>query len=338
MLKLITPKELKVAMPLPNQEAIIRTRKEIADIIKGVSERTLLVVGPCSIHDLDSAMEYARCLKELSCEVEDVFLLCMRTYFEKSRTSLGWKGLLYDPDIDGQNNLQKGLEASRQLLVYLNQLGLPAGTEFLEPLSLAYLEDGISWGSIGARTCQSPVHRQLASGLSMPVGMKNRCDGNVEIAIQACLTAQKPHTFIGISPDGYAATVKTSGNSLSHLVLRGAKNYTNYDSSSVKEASHLLRRAGLLNRIVVDCSHDNCEGDYRNQERVFFDVIKQLESPPNSICGLMVESFLLPGAQSDMLSKTRGASITDPCLDWETTKMMIRQGANSLRKKAAICA
>ncbi len=335
MLKLFTPTELKTALPLANQEGILSARKEIAKILKGASDRTLLIVGPCSIHDVESAKEYARRLKALSAEVDDVFLVVMRTYFEKSRTTLGWKGLLYDPSIDGSNNLEQGLRASREVLVYLNQIGLAAATEFLEPLSFAYLGDGISWGSIGARTCQSPAHRQLASLLNMPVGIKNRCDGNIDIAIQACCTAKIPHSFIGIDQDGTVCQITSAGNNMVHLVLRGSKTDTNYDKKTVEQASLQASRAGLLSSIIVDCSHDNCQGDYRKQEPVFFDVIEQIACKPCSIRGIMLESNLMAGSS---LSKDGGISITDPCLDWETTLTMIRQGATMLRNKAVICA
>lgn len=218
----ITPQDLKTQLPLCKKEQIASSRQTISNILQGQDPRILLIVGPCSIHNVDAAKEYARRLQKLSCDVGDVFFIAMRTYFEKSRTSLGWKGLMYDPYLDGSNNLQEGLKASRALLLYLSELGLAAATEFLEPLSHAYISDLISWGAIGARTCQSPIHRQLASSLEMPIGFKNRCDGNIDIAIQACLTANESHRFLGINDYGYVAEIQSKGNSHTHLVLRGS--------------------------------------------------------------------------------------------------------------------
>lgn len=338
----ITPKETKTTLPLRQHAFIAATRDAIGDILHGRDSRILLVVGPCSIHNIDAAIEYAMRLQRLSTEVQDVFLVCMRTYFEKSRTALGWKGLLYDPHLDGSHNLQEGIRLSRELLVYLADLGLPAATEFLEPLSYSYLGDSISWSSIGARTCQSPVHRELASSLKMPVGIKNRCDGNIDIAIQACITAREPHHFLGIDQEGRVSQIDSTGNKMVHLVLRGSENSPNYDAASIEKARLLLVKTGLLEAIVVDCSHDNCQRKYLQQKAVFANVIEQISCGSSAIKGIMLESYLLGGSQmgssqGHFFSKELRQSITDPCLDWETTEQLIRQGADLLRKRATLC-
>lgn len=332
-----TPRSVKTMLPVHNKDRIASARTTIGNILHKKDPRILLVVGPCSIHSIEAAKEYAKRLHELSQEVGDVFFICMRTYFEKSRTSLGWKGLLYDPYLDGSNNLQEGIRASRELLVYLSELGLPAATEFLEPLSLAYIADTISWGAIGARTCQSPIHRQFVSSLEMPVGFKNRSDGNIDIAIQACLTARERHNFLGINDDGNVSAIEGKGNELVHLILRGSERGPNYDAASIKDALERLKKANLLEALVVDCSHDNSRKNYMQQQTAFTNVIEQIASTNSPIRGIMLESFIEAGSQGPIVLKELGQSITDPCLDWNTTKQIIRQGADKIRERILSC-
>ncbi|MCE5293878.1 MAG: 3-deoxy-7-phosphoheptulonate synthase [Chlamydiales bacterium] len=335
MQNFITPHDLKTKLPLTKSEYIASSRQTVSDILLGKDPRTLLIVGPCSIHNIEAACDYAKRLLALSEEVGDVFYICMRTYFEKPRTSLGWKGFLYDPYLDGSHNIQEGVLRSRELLVYLSELGLAAATEFLEPFSYNFLGDLISWGSVGARTCQSPIHRQLASNYSMPIGFKNRCDGNIDIAVQACLTAKEPHHFIGIDDTGSLCHISSPGNPLAHVVLRGSDTKTNYDASSVLDASILLK--DILKALVIDCSHDNSQKNHLQQPAVFWDVINQITSSTSSIRGIMLESFLEAGSQVAPIDARRAQSITDPCLDWETTKQLISQGANIMRQKVFSC-
>lgn len=329
---MITPQELKNQFPCKETDSY---RAVIKNILSGVDGRLLLIVGPCSIHDLASALEYGKRLAALSKEVEDVFFIAMRTYFEKPRTQIGWKGLLYDPYLDGSQNLEEGLIASRKLLCMLRELNMPCATEFLEPLSYTYLEECISWGSIGARTCQSPVHRQLASALKMPVGFKNRCDGDVDIAIQACLTAKEPHSFLSINNEGKIALEKSAGNPDVHIVLRGSHTKPNYTKASIDEVSLKLKLHNMLQAIVVDCSHGNSGKQFYNQLEVFRNVIAQKLDGASVIKGLMLESFLLAGASKQ--PNSIGQSLTDPCLDWQTTEQIILQAANMLRQKELSC-
>lgn len=328
----ITPKRAIADYPLLSPQGVSTARAEIAAILQRKDPRLMLIVGPCSIHNTLAAKEYAERLKKLSTEVQDVFLIAMRTYFEKPRTTLGWKGLLYDPFLDGSNDMQEGIRLAREFLTWLSELGLPAAAEFLEPLSSFYLADCISWGSIGARTCQSPIHRQLASSLPMPIGFKNRSDGNVDIAIQACVTAKEPHGFLGIDPDGRACQIAGSGNPLAHLVLRGGETRPNFDAASIEKAARALGQEGVCDSIIVDCSHGNAQKNYQQQQKVFSYLIEQIAHRTSPLCGIMLESFLLAGTGSGF-----GQSITDPCLDWETTEMLILQAAELLRQKVVSC-
>lgn len=337
MSNFITPKNAKSNIPLLQPEKIQVWRHEIGEILQGRDQRLLLIVGPCSIHNVDAAKAYAERLKLLAEEVQDVFFIAMRAYFEKPRTSLGWKGLLYDPYLDGSNDMQTGIHLARSFLSDLTELGLAAATEFLEPLSAFYLSDFISWGSIGARTCQSPIHRQLASFLPMPVGFKNRSDGNVDIAIQAIITSRQSHHFLGIDEDGHVSQVYGAGNQLTHLVLRGGENHPNYDRASIEKARLRLQHADLIDRLIVDCSHDNSQRNYREQTKIFSFLINQIASGNKTIRGIMLESFILAGVQDQYFSKELAASLTDPCLDWETTEQIICQGADVLRQKVTSC-
>ncbi len=337
MPNLISPNELKNRLPLQNQRHIEDSRTTIGKIINGQDSRLLLIVGPCSIHSIEAAKEYARRLKRLSTDLQDVFFICMRAYFEKPRTALGWKGFLYDPFLDGSYSLHEGIKLSRELLLYLSELELPAATEFLEPLYSSYISDVISWGSIGARTSQSPIHRQLASNLPMPIGFKNRCDGNIDIAIQASLTARQSHHFIGIDQDAKACQINSPGNEHTHLVLRGSTAKPNFDVASIEKASRLLKQTNLPQGIVVDCSHDNSRKNHLNQKFIFNSLVNQIATSTSAIRGIMVESFIEAGQQTGSLSSALGQSITDPCLDWETTEHIIRQGADILRQKVLSC-
>jgi 3-deoxy-7-phosphoheptulonate synthase len=332
-----TPQDLKNQLPLYKKEHIASSRQTIGNILKGQDSRILLLVGPCSIHDVNTAKEYAQRLQKLSQEVGDVFFIAMRAYFEKSRTALGWKGLMHDPYLDGSNNLQEGLKASRSLLLYLSELNLAAATEFLEPLSHAYISDLISWGAIGARTCQSPIHRHIASSLEMPIGFKNRCDGNINIAIQACLTAKEPHRFLGINDNGYVAEIEGKGNNLTHIVLRGSETKPNYDAESVQGAYKRLKQANLHTGLIIDCAHGNSQKNHLQQQLVFENIINQIAGGSSIIRGIMLESFLEAGTQKETLNKSLGQSITDPCLDWQTTQHIILQGADVIRSKALSC-
>ncbi len=335
---MITPRALKNKLPLKTAQRILAHRKTIEDILLGRDPRLLLIVGPCSIHDTRAAYDYAIRLRRLASEVEDCCFIAMRTYFEKARTALGWKGLMYDPFLDGSHNMEKGVELAREFLVALSELGMPAATEFLEPYSSNYIADCISWGSIGARTCQSPIHRQIASNLAMPVGVKNRSDGNIDIPINACLTAKEPHHFLGINDDGCLEHVKSPGNPLPHLVLRGSDQGPNFYRSSIQYAASKLQEAGLHDAVIVDCSHDNAEKNYQRQEQVFTSVLEQILTHKSPVRGIMVESFLKGGAQSEPIIKSLGQSITDPCLNWETTETLIREAALTLKSKVLSCA
>jgi 3-deoxy-7-phosphoheptulonate synthase len=339
MTEFITPKLAKetIRCSQEQRQCIEGWREQIVEILQGHDPRRLLIVGPCSIHHLDSAREYAARLKELSYQVEDVFLVCMRCYFEKPRTVSGWKGLLYDPFLDGSHNMQEGIIQARTFLQELTALGIPSATEFLEPLASGYISDFISWGSIGARTSQSPIHRQLAASLDMPVGFKNRTDGNCDIAIQAILAAKEAHHFLGIDDDGRVAQIAAAGNRLPHLVLRGGEGQPNYDSNSIQGAMQKLRRQGQSGGLIVDCSHDNAQKNHMQQTEIF-SYLTRIVTEGNQACrGLMLESFLHAGSQGRYITKDLGASITDPCLDWQSTQETVLQGAEALRQKAPSC-
>lgn len=332
----ITPNIAKAKVPLEQASFIHEARDKIRHILFGDDPRLLLIVGPCSIHSQQSAIEYAKRLQKLSTEVDDVFFIIMRTYFEKPRTSFGWKGLLYDPFIDGSDDMQEGILLTRKILQEITSLGLATATEFLEPLAASYISDCISWGSIGARTCQSPIHRQLASSLAMPLGFKNRNDGNIEVAIQAILASQQKHHYLGINDDGVVAQLEGQGNPFTHLVLRGSIDRPNCDPASIHGALEALKKAHLAQKLIVDCSHDNSQKNYRQQALNFRSLI-DFASGQNCLRGIMLESFLHAGTQGSFISKELGASLTDPCLDWQTTEELIQQGASVLRQKVISC-
>lgn len=326
---LISPGELKQEFPVsPAVEGhVCQSRGVVEDILSGNDKRVIAIVGPCSIHNTEMALEYARKLKSVADEVSDRIFVVMRVYFEKPRTTVGWKGLINDPHMNDSFDIALGLRKARQILLDINEVGLPAATEMLEPITPQYIADLITLASIGARTTESPTHRQMASGLSMPVGFKNSTEGSLEVAINAMKAARAPHQFLGIDNAGKTCVMSTRGNELGHLILRGGKNGPNYDAESIAEASRLLDTAKLPPRLVVDCSHANSSKDYRNQPKVWNSVIQQRADGNESIVGLMMESNLVEGQQSmdDDLSKLKyGVSITDGCISIEETADLLR--------------
>ncbi|WP_373819983.1 3-deoxy-7-phosphoheptulonate synthase [Glaesserella sp.] len=333
---LITPKELKTEFPLPEnlRKQIEKSRKVISDIIHKRDPRQLIVIGPCSIHDPIAAMEYAIKLKELSDKVSDKLYIVMRVYFEKPRTTVGWKGLINDPNLDGSFDVVKGLRIARKLLLDLAELGLPLATEALDPISPQYLADMFSWSAIGARTTESQTHREMASGLSMAVGFKNGTDGNLGVAINAMQASAQGHSFIGINQEGQVTVLTTKGNPDGHVILRGGK-APNFEAQYVAECEQVLRKAGLPEAIMIDCSHGNSNKDYRRQPLVAENVLQQLAAGNQSIIGLMIESHLFAGNQSSeqpFEQMKYGVSITDACIDWETTETLLTRFAETLRK------
>ncbi|MCY4045529.1 MAG: 3-deoxy-7-phosphoheptulonate synthase [Cellvibrionales bacterium] len=333
---LITPADLKAELPASEavENHIAQTREVLQNILTKQDPRLFVVVGPCSIHDTKAAMEYAHKLKILAEELKDTLYIVMRVYFEKPRTTVGWKGLINDPHLDDSFDIEKGLHIGRQLLLDICELGLPTSTEALDPISPQYLQDLISWSAIGARTTESQTHREMASGLSCPVGFKNGTDGGLTVAINALQSAEKPHNFLGINKDGQVAITTTKGNPYSHIVLRGGSEGPNYDSVHVKLCEQALEKAGLSHNIMIDCSHANSNKQPELQPLVVDDVASQVLEGNQSIVGLMIESHLKAGNQS--LSKgienlTYGQSITDGCIGWEETETALR----ALAKKIA---
>ena len=331
---LITPDALKEKLPLSdNARRFIRqSRQEIADIIHKRDHRLLVVCGPCSIHDIAAAKEYAKRLKALSEELKDQLYIVMRVYFEKPRTTVGWKGLINDPHLDGTFDIEHGLHVGRQLLVDLAEMEIPLATEALDPISPQYLSDTFSWAAIGARTTESQTHREMASGLSMPIGFKNGTDGSLATAINAMQAASSSHRFMGISRDGQVSLLTTQGNSNGHVILRGGKQ-TNYDSVSVAECEEELGKVGLDAALMVDCSHANSRKDYRRQPLVAEDVIHQIREGNRSIIGVMIESHINEGNQSSDLPFDKmayGVSITDACINWDTTEALLRHAHQEL--------
>lgn len=321
-----TPKQLRADFPMPAslQVQVAEHRQAVRRILNGEDDRTLVIVGPCSIHDEVAALEYGAKLKALADSVSDRFLLVMRAYLEKPRTTVGWKGLLYDPDRTGQGDLNEGLVRSRRLLLNLADMGLPLATEALSPFAMDYLGDLVSWSAIGARTTESQVHREMVSGLPMPVGFKNGTDGSVTVAVNAMKSAAHPHQHFGVSNAGLPAMINTQGNPDTHLVLRGGRGITNYDADSIQQAMASLSAAGVSSSVMVDCSHDNACKQAERQLDIARNVMAQKRSGNNQIVGLMLESFLEPGRQNDGDDLLFGCSITDPCLGWEQTEALIR--------------
>jgi 3-deoxy-7-phosphoheptulonate synthase len=325
---LITPKELKEKLPLSPEleQRIFNDRQQIQQILNFQDTRKFIVVGPCSIHDVDAAIDYAHKLKGLADRVQDKFLLIMRVYFEKPRTTVGWKGLINDPDMDESFDIAKGLHIARQLLLNITEIGLPTATEALDPIIPQYLDELISWAAIGARTTESQTHREMASGLSMPVGFKNGTDGSVKVALNALQSARQPHNFLGIDKHGQVSVFQTRGNSYGHIILRGGEGKPNYDPISIQNAETELKKANLPQGIVVDCSHGNSNKDYRLQPIVLESIVQQIVNGNSSIVGMMLESNLNEGGQSipeDLTQLKYGVSVTDKCINWAETERVI---------------
>lgn len=306
-----------------------QSRTEIENILDGEDKRLLVIVGPCSIHDRESALEYAQKLAKLREEVNDKLMVVMRVYFEKPRTTVGWKGYINDPYLNDSFRIDEGLRLARSLMLELLELGLPIGSEALDPVTPQYLSDLVSWSAIGARTTESQTHREMASGLSSPVGIKNGTGGGLDIAINALKSVSQPHHFLGVNREGRCAIFETRGNKYGHIVLRGGKT-PNYDAESIKHARETLKAAGLNETIFVDCSHGNSKKDYRNQPEVFRSVLAQRVSGDDSIVGVMLESHLKEGSQSLSDNLEYGVSITDSCISWESTEELIREAAAAL--------
>jgi len=331
-----TPAEIHDELPVPPAAGatVLRSRRVLQDILDGRDPRLFVVVGPCSIHDLDAAREYAGRLRELAAAVDDVLFLVMRVYFEKPRTTVGWKGLVNDPDMDDSFHIGKGIRLARGLLLELGEMGLPTATEALDPIMPQYFGELISWTAIGARTTESQTHREMASGLSTPVGFKNGTDGSLQVAVNALKSAGQPHHFLGINQQGRTAVFQTRGNAYGHVVLRGGGGRPNYDSVSIALAEQALREAGLPERLVVDCSHGNSNKDPSLQPLVARDCVEQVISGNRSILGLMLESHLHAGNQkipADLADLRYGVSVTDGCIDWEATEHSLREAAALLR-------
>ncbi len=332
---LLTPDEIKRGLPLSaNAEAtVLKGRQAVEAVLARHDPRLMVVVGPCSIHDPVAAMDYARRLKALADEVSDTLLVVMRVYFEKPRTTTGWKGLINDPHMNDSFDVAGGLKLARGLLRDIAELGLPAGTEALDPISPQYLSDLISWSAIGARTTESQTHREMASGLSTPVGFKNGTDGGLQVAINALLSVSKPHSFLGIDPNGRVSVIRTRGNAYGHIVLRGGSK-PNYDSVTIALVEQDLRRHKLPENIIVDCSHANSSKDPSLQPLVMHDVTSQIVDGNRSIVGVMIESNLEAGNQSipaDLAQLKYGVSVTDACVDWATTERVLRETSARLK-------
>jgi 3-deoxy-7-phosphoheptulonate synthase len=339
---LVSPSIFMDQIPLgeAHEDFVTGSRQSAEDILMGRSDRLLVVAGPCSIHDPKSALEYAELLKGAREKFAGELELVMRVYFEKPRTTVGWKGFINDPGLDESFDINTGLREGRKLLVKIAEMGVPAGTEFLDVITPQYIADVVSWGAIGARTTESQVHRQLASGLSMPVGFKNGTDGNIQIALDAIAAAQGSHVFLSVTKHGTAAIVQTKGNNACHVILRGGKASPNYDAASVSNAVEQLRSRGLPPHLMVDCSHGNSLKDYSRQPLVAKDVASQIASGSTGVTGVMIESHLCGGRQDVKPGQelTYGQSITDACVSWETTLEMFDDLAAAVQARRALAA
>tara|TARA_B100000530_G_scaffold336171_1_gene290148 strand:+ start:794 stop:1843 length:1050 start_codon:yes stop_codon:yes gene_type:complete len=326
----ITPPQIyreDVAISDFSSKVVAESRETVSKIIDGQDKRILLITGPCSIHDVDAGLEYASRLTELSKEVKN-FYIVMRVYFEKPRTTVGWKGLINDPDLDNTFKLDKGYRKARTFLAGVTSMGMPTATEFLDPFTPQYLADFVSWGAIGARTTESQTHRQMASGLSMPIGFKNGTGGSIQIAVDAMTAARDEHAFLGINEQGQSCIIHTTGNKYSHLILRGSTQGTNFDEKSVSDALSLVESQGMNPTVVVDCSHANCGKDHKKMNIAFKELIRQRSKKINpGIVGIMLESHINEGNQklSDPAELAYGVSITDPCINWEETVELIKE-------------
>ena len=333
--RLLTPRALKAQLPMSeaSNQTVVASRQRVSRILRQEDPRLLVIVGPCSIHDLDGALDYAARLQTLRQELAERIEIVMRVYFEKPRTTLGWKGLINDPHLDGSYDIETGLKKARRLLLDLTAMGIPAATEFLDPIIPQYTADLITWAAVGARTTESQTHRELASGLSMPVGFKNGTDGSLQIAVDAMCSARAPHNFLGIDQDGITSIIRTTGNPAGHIVLRGGRLRPNYDAQSLRQAATALAQADLPPVLMVDCSHANSGKQHARQEEVWRSVIGERAAGNNSLIGVMVESYLKEGNQPFPAHPSElryGVSITDACLGWEVTERILRSGSQAL--------
>jgi 3-deoxy-7-phosphoheptulonate synthase len=332
-----SPASIKRELPMDEgaNQTVVSGRDTVQRILRREEQRLLVITGPCSIHDPKSALEYAQRLLALRPQVEDELFLVMRVYFEKPRTTVGWKGLINDPHLDGSYEVDSGIRAARRLLLDINCLGMPAASEFLDPIVPQFIADLVTWAAIGARTTESQTHREMASGLSMPVGFKNGTDGSLQIAIDAMLSAKHPHHFLGIDQNGAVSVVRTTGNTDGHVVLRGGRARTNYDAASIADAGAQLRKAGLPDGLMVDCSHANSSKQHAKQAEVWQDLITQRIAGTDPLIGVMLESHLHEGNQpipKNLADLKYGVSLTDACLSWEATERMLLDGARRLRE------
>ena len=334
---LAAPASLLAELPLGERrtEVVVRGREQIADILDGADDRLLVVVGPCSVHDVDAALEYARELADRTRGLQDDLCVAMRVYFEKPRTTVGWKGLINDPHLDDSGDVNEGLRRARELLLEVLALGLPVGCEFLDPITPQYISDAVVWGAIGARTVESQIHRQLGSGLSMPIGFKNRTDGDVQVAVDAVRAAAATHVFPGIDSSGTPAILHTAGNPHGHVILRGGRGGANHHPEQVQAALGLLRAAGLPERLMIDASHDNSGKDHRRQPEVAAQIAEQVAAGQRAINGVMLESFLVAGRQDLQPGQplVYGQSITDTCMDLDATDAVLEGLAAAVRSR-----
>lgn len=339
---LASPEELRSRLPVPSDAAAVvrRGREDISAVLSGADDRLLVITGPCSVHDPVAALDYGRRLRALADEYADDLVVVMRTYFEKPRTTVGWKGLINDPHLDGSHDIGTGLEIARRFLIDIADLGLPAATELLEPITPQYIAELISWAAIGARTTESQIHRQLASGLSMPVGFKNGTDGNVQVAVDGARAARHAQSFLGIDGAGRAALATTTGNPDTHIVLRGGRGGPNYAAGHVTEATKLAARAGLQPYVIIDASHANSGKDHQRQAEVVLEIAEQIRGGRRGIAGVMMESFLVAGTQPlEIPVRHRlvyGQSVTDACLSWDTTAGLLGTLAEASRRRRSL--
>ena len=335
--ELIAPNHIHEQFPLSETAAAttVKGRKDIESVLSGEDDRLVVVVGPCSIHDVDAALEYATGLAQLKKELSDELVILMRVYFEKPRTTVGWKGLINDPGLDNSFSVNKGLGIARKLLLSINELGVPAGCEYLDLITPQYTGDTVSWGAIGARTTESQCHRELASGLSCPVGFKNGTNGNLKIAVDAIGAASHAHHFLSVTKEGRTAIVNSTGNEFTHIILRGGSQAPNYSAEHVEETSEILHSAGLKSNIMIDFSHANSQKNPSNQHLVCDDVCAQLEAGERRIFGVMIESNLVEGKQQVVTGQplVYGQSITDACISWLDTQLLCRNLANAVRSR-----
>ena len=335
--QLVTPKQVKADQPAPDiaNQTVVQGRETIKQILSGSDTRLLVVIGPCSIHDPLAALEYAQRLRQVAREVQDRMFIVMRVYFEKPRTTIGWKGLINDPHLDGSFDIETGLKRARKILLEVTSMGLATGTEMLDPITPQYIDDLVTWAAIGARTIESQTHREMASGLSMPVGYKNGTSGDLQIAIDAMVAARSPHSFLGIDSEGRTSVIQTRGNKHGHIILRGGKTGPNYDPQTLVQTSAALRNAKLCPGIMVDCSHANAAKKYQNQERVWRNVIEQRLAGNHALMGLLVESNLVEGSQpfpQPVEKLVYGQSITDQCIGWDKTQELLMWAYEQLKR------